>query len=403
MSAAAVERPTFSPRVMVALIIVAVVAFAGFVAFSIDAPPSMAAGGGLNATSKSAVGYAAAAKLMRRAGVPVRVATRPPRDRRRGTLLILTATAHGGVQGLEKASGDGDASPQAPILVVLPKWETIPDPLRRERVGKGGLLPPAMVQALLPGRDAVQRRTGRAAVRLAIGGGQRRTTAPIDRLQTLSGPSWRPVVTDDSGAGVLVQSTQRRDLFVLAEPDLLNNQGLAQFANAAAALEMIDTLREGRPVVFISTASRSGEGDLLALLLRPPVLGATLCALAAAVLMGLQALVRFGPEAREGRAVAMGAAVWWTTRPGWCAWPARSTCWRRPMPQLVEALAGRAAGVEPGPDRAARLDALAKDAARRNGCRRWRWPPPGRGTRDELLAVAQAAARWRLEMTRERR
>lgn len=385
---------------MVALIIVAVVAFAGFVAFSIDAPPSMAAGGGLNATSKSAVGYAAAAKLMRRAGVPVRVATRPPRDRRRGTLLILTATAHGGVQGLEKASGDGDASPQAPILVVLPKWETIPDPLRRERVGKGGLLPPAMVQALLPGRDAVQRRTGRAAVRLAIGGGQRRTTAPIDRLQTLSGPSWRPVVTDNSGAGVLVQSTQRRDLFVLAEPDLLNNQGLAQFANAAAALEMIDTLREGRPVVFISTASRSGEGDLLALLLRPPVLGATLCALAAAVLMGLQALVRFGPEAREGRAVAMGSRGLVDNSAGLVRMARKEHLLAPAYVQLVEALAGRAAGVEPGPDRAARLDALGERRGSQERLSALALAAARAGNRDELIAVGKRLHAWKREITR---
>jgi hypothetical protein len=55
---------------------------------------------------------------------------------------------------------------------------------------------------------------------------------------------------------------------------------------------------DGAPIDFdVSLAGVGGERNLLRLAIEPPFLGATLCLLAAAALVGVQAWSRFGPPA----------------------------------------------------------------------------------------------------------
>jgi hypothetical protein len=130
-------------------------------------------------------------------------------------------------------------------------------------------------------------------------------------LQTVSGPGLKPVVTDSAGRGVLVQFGDR-PFYLLADPDLLSNRGMADRGQAAAALAMLDFLNStgAGSVTFDVTLNGLGQArSPLKLMFDPPFLAVTLALAAALLLAGLQALARFGPPRRPERAIAFGKAA----------------------------------------------------------------------------------------------
>src|SRR5579864_3807322 len=90
--AAAAGRESFSGRTILTLILVGLVAFAGFFVLAAYAPDLRAgANGGANALSSSAVGYRGAAIMLRAMDTPVQVLrTRPDRRRLTGAGVVLT-------------------------------------------------------------------------------------------------------------------------------------------------------------------------------------------------------------------------------------------------------------------------------------------------------------------------
>ncbi len=324
---------TFSPRVVLALIAVGVVAFAGFLVLTAYAPDlrSGEGDGGANALSRSAVGYAALAELLEADGVPTVVSRseRPPGS----GLWVLT---------LEPTSAPGellDAQPVAFTLVVMPKWTTQPDPSRSGWVRNRGLIPEAALAQLFdrvhsgtgavvvdlppsgevttekPGAGAfIVRRDRGAAVSLQgdeddlFPAGTVLPFSRVDRLQTIEDARLAPVLTDEDGAVVLGRlQGNRHHVYVLSDPDLLNTQGLRTLADARSAVRLVRGLSSGQGVAFDGTLHGYARGrTLLRAAFEPPFLAATLCLTAAALLMGFHAAVRFGPVARASRVFALG-------------------------------------------------------------------------------------------------
>jgi hypothetical protein len=98
---------------------------------------------------------------------------------------------------------------------------------------------------------------------------------------------------------------------VVAEPDLMNNWGMADEARARAALEIVEAASGYRnlPIVFDLTSNGLGQSrNLLTLAFEPPFLAATLCLLVALMLVGWRAFRRFGPALSEDLAFAFGKA-----------------------------------------------------------------------------------------------
>jgi len=96
---------------------------------------------------------------------------------------------------------------------------------------------------------------------------------------------------------------------VVAEPDLLNNWGLAEEERAMLALDLVDAALDGYelPVVFDLTLNGLGASkNLLTLAFAPPFLAATLCLLLAMIATGWRAWHRFGPPLAEAPAIAFG-------------------------------------------------------------------------------------------------
>jgi hypothetical protein len=233
------------------------------------------------------------------------------------------------------------------------------------------------------------------------------TTLPlgrIDRLQTVRGEGWAPALVDESGAIVLAYSRKNPKVWLLADPDLLNNQGLASLDTARAGVAILEAANgdAARPILFDVTLAGFERGKGFGkLMLEPPYLAATLCAVAAALLMGFHALARFGQPHRRGRAIALGARALVDNSADLVRMARKEHELAPAYASLTRALVARGAGGGHAAE-----DTWLDDLAARRGAA----SPAALAaeaettkTRDELLAVARKLYDWRGEMTRERR
>jgi hypothetical protein len=127
-------------------------------------------------------------------------------------------------------------------------------------------------------------------------------------VQTMSSSQLDPIITDSAG-GIVLGKLKSRQLYILADPDLINNHGIGDERQARAALVLLDYLNStgATSVLFDVTANGLGRSrSPLKLAFDAPFLGVTLTLFAAMLLAGWQALVRFGPVLRPERAIAFG-------------------------------------------------------------------------------------------------
>ena len=118
--------------------------------------------------------------------------------------------------------------------------------------------------------------------------------------------------TLDADAGVSADKADDESLHplvIVAEPDLLDNYGLADRERALLALDLIDSAMEAKRLAVSFDLTLNGfarSANLLTLAFTPPFLAATLCLLIAALAVGWRAFLRFGPPRQGTRAIAFG-------------------------------------------------------------------------------------------------
>lgn len=402
--------PGFSARTMAALVAVGLVSFSALAVLSVYAPDFR---GGLDprphALSGSAVGLKGAVVMMKAEGAPVVVLRTQSKAGRNG-LMVLTPE-------VTTSRKDLDAfGRQAPLLIVLPKWTVTPQPLHIGYVDKVGAVgntddATSLLKAYAKATE-ISHRTGISRPVLRGGGsvfatGTYLPLGEVDALQTVGGEDWVPALVDESGRMVVAQSRSHTGVFVLADPDLLNNQGLAKLDNARAGMAILNVLRGEEGVLFDVTLNGFKRGRGIGrLLLEPPWLSATLCAVAAGLLLGLHGLARFGAARTRGRAIAFGKAALVESSAGLVRMARREAELAPAYAALTKSLVGRVAG---GGDRAvvgADNERWLADLARLRGA-----SPPDEltgeaeraRTSDDLLRVARKLYFWRREMTREGR
>jgi hypothetical protein len=130
-------------------------------------------------------------------------------------------------------------------------------------------------------------------------------------VQSISGNDIHPMITTPRGAIVLGR-VGTRNLYVLGEPDLLNNHAMGNETQARSALALLDYLNstDADGVLFDVTANGLGRSrSPLKLAFDAPFLGVTLTIFTAMLLAAWQALNRFGPVRRRERAIAFGKAA----------------------------------------------------------------------------------------------
>jgi hypothetical protein len=201
------------------------------------------------------------------------------------------------------------------VLIILPKHRTIADPFHRGWASRAGLVeaPESILSISGWGLDPKTQLRSFAGVDRSVSFWAEdpfRLVMTSDELRTIEGKGVTPVLQLD-GQTVLAQLSGREDLFVLSEPDFVNNRALSDAAQAASAVALLRGIAgPGEPIAFDVSLNGYGasSNSLLRLLFVPPFLGLTVCLIIAALLALWQGFVRFGPSWREERNVAFGKA-----------------------------------------------------------------------------------------------
>jgi len=331
----------FSPRTILALLVLGSTALLLFLyALGQGWTGREERDGGAHAAAPGLNGFAALATLLDRRGYVVTL------SRNRGrlddeALLVLTPQHSADAQELRTLLAQ--RRHVGPTLLILPKWHVAavsptlpaaqPGWVTLEGAGApdwlGAALPAADLRASidqeggwrglgrsgrLPSRQIAQAVEGPGIVPLVRSAGGAVLAGYVEDggyYPVLAEAAGNPQTGEDQGAWPVV---------IVAEPDLLDNHGLADRERAALALALVETTLEGYdlPIIFDLTQAGLGQTDnLLTLAFRPPFLAATLCLLLAALGIGWRAFHRFGPavaalpEARFGKAllVVNGAAL----------------------------------------------------------------------------------------------
>jgi len=401
------EDRGFSPVTMVALVIAGAVALAGLGLLTAYAPELRTGNDGrAHALSKSAVGFAGIFRLLKDLGVPVMAARTELGEGAEGSLIVLTPEPGSNIPPALAFEHPG------PVLIVLPKWSTVPEAAHPGWVHTVNPAPTRAILRSLPEpfqkNAKVERRRGPSRLQLyRPDGGKMGGAVRIEALQTLSGPQWTPLAVDETGSAILAQ---RRDssVYVLADPDLINTQGLKTVAAAALAVDLLAEVRAGdAPVVFDMTLhGLARDRNILRLMIEPPLVGATLVILALIVFAGAQAVARFGPAREPARALALGKAGLADNTAGLIRLARREHRLAEPYALLVRRSAAHAIGAPRGLDDE-RLNAFLDRVGAASGSnlsysallmRAQAAQSPA-----DLVGVARDLHRWKQELIRGRR
>jgi hypothetical protein len=328
----------FSPRVVLSMVLFGALAFlatlyligAGGIGRDENDGGGHAAGRGLN-------GYAALARMLDERGLEVSSSRRAGRMDDEALLVLtppMSADADELNRILERRHHRG------PTLVILPKWYVQKVPSRLDVKSQKG-----WVQILGAGQPDWASDLGRKGMIKFESGAEEsdssrweglgRTGALPDpqHLLTMASDELVPLVRNGEGkalasfwndggyypelaawAGVAPFDGDDADtaawpVVIVAEPDLMNNYGMADRNRAMLALTIVDATLEGSelPVVFDLTLNGLGNSaNLLTLAFSPPFLAATLCLVIAALVIGWRAFRRFGPPLAETPVFAFG-------------------------------------------------------------------------------------------------
>jgi hypothetical protein len=297
-------RELFNIKLVIALVVAGVFAFAAFILLSVYADDFRGRSDGRgHALSVSAVGFQGIVRLIELSGGKTRI-VRSQTDNDSDDLLVLVLEPR---VSQKQAEAMIYQRPEQPTLVVLPKWLAGPDPNHRgwARIYGQENGSPALA-ALGDVKVSVENDSKGGA--MANGSGELynlSVPAPAN-AQTISGKDLVPLL-QVPGHGALV--ARMRNNYILADPDLMNNHGMKDPCTARFALTMLSRLNRADAESVGFDVSLNGFGhkpSVYKLAFEPPYLTLTLALFVAALLAALHGMFRFGPAAHEQRAIAFG-------------------------------------------------------------------------------------------------
>lgn len=256
--------------------------------------------------SRSALGHAALVRWLRELGEPV-VQLRMARPIEPCGLLVFAEPR--ALQSDDAARIEDWIDAAGATLIVLPKRTGRADPDRADWVASVELLPPADVDAVFEEIASIVGVPVPPVVRVAAPTSWQ--ALPAYGTPTLTGPVQ---LLADQGTvepwiwcpdGVLLGAIG--DLVVLADPDVLNNQGLPRGDNARIVLAALRRLRGDGTVVFDETLhGHRIEPSVWHALGTFPLVLVPIHLLLLLALVGWIAMDRFGPVQPAPRAIAAG-------------------------------------------------------------------------------------------------
>lgn len=365
-------------------------------------PPSA----GADAFSRSALGHRAFLDLARKEGFRVLVSRHRTADRaREGALTALLEPAAGGEDGgRARAILAEIRSSASRLLVVLPKREGSPDPLRPAWLGSVRDAPIAEAHRVLEALSIEGEVVRPAQSILGFSG---KLPAPdVEEVQLVRSNKLRPLLELSEGMLVGEVVSKGKRVIVVSDPDILENHGLGRGHNAELAMAALDRFG-GEPVLVLDETLHGHEIEpsITRELLRFPLVLATLQALATLGLLAWAALVRFGrplappPLLRPGKAFLIEHTAELLRAGGHAGEAARA--YLRAAREEVLSRLPPPGGAESGAAWLLRLEAARGRAGsyRRLEERVARIQDGRRGAFAEAVRAAQEICRWREELT----
>lgn len=301
---------TFNASTMLIMTGIGVLAFIAMLVLGAYAPDLRSGrNGGAHALSPAATGFSGLVRLAEATGRhPVIV--RSVNDLSSEDLAVITPEA-----GAVDLSDILNARGPRTTLIVFPKWSTEPDPAHPGWVRVSGLTPTFNPESVLAPdlklKVARSKGHGEPLVNVDPAAPPAMQFLAPAVVQSISGPGIEPLLTTSTGAIVLAR-VGTRNIYVLSDPDLINNHGMGDERQARSGLALLDDLNStgATSVLFDVTANGLGRSrSPLKLAFDAPFLAVTLTVFAAMLLAGWQALIRFGPVRRRERAIAFGKAA----------------------------------------------------------------------------------------------
>lgn len=248
---------------------------------------------GPSAYSRSAIGYAGLAALLRQIGIPVIKARSGDVVSTSRKLLILAEPPLLTAQELGRyAFGDADR-----VLIILPKWRGYRSLSHSGWISEATLLPIAFSDQTIEKAGA----TGKTA---RVVRPDRWTTDTLGitpqlelLVQVIQDTKLTPIVAAGNQVLVGEQVDRNRRIWILSDPDMVSNHGLFMGRNAEFAIGLVNALRPAQgEVVFDESVHgyRAPSSNPLTLMLQFPFVIVTIQLLAASALLLWAAMPRFG-------------------------------------------------------------------------------------------------------------
>lgn len=316
MSARTADDHGFSPRLIAGVVAIGIVAFIALWAL-IALGPQLSSGndGGGHALSKAAPGYAAIVDLAERSGSYVELRrTDEGAEYDDYTMLVVLTPRH---DNRPEEIADLLRKRGGPVLVVLPKWQTMRLPGEDMKPGwvSAGVARTPPVKLLPPdifGKLRIRAEPAPAQTVRATLAGREVTAALPANAQTIEGETVEVLVPGTKGGAVL-SLIGDSGIYVLADPDLINNIAFASRDGARAAVTLVDAIAEDAEAdgmgFDVTLNGFGGQRSLLRFAFVPPFIGITLCLIAAGLLALWQAWMRFGPALKPDRAIPVSKAA----------------------------------------------------------------------------------------------
>ena len=250
---------------------------------------------GTSTFSRSAIGHAGIAELLQQVGFSVvKGRSNPLQNLAKGSAVVVAEPR----LGRQSEQSIGAALKAEPVLLVLPKWSGEPSAQAAgwlDRASERFIGEAQWALSLIAPRAEVIRVDEEVAwTTNALG----RPPNLVSPAQLVRGTGLRGLIATERGMLLAEVREGSRTIWILADPDVISNHGLARQGNAPLAIAMFKQLRAGNgSVVFDETV----HGYLVQpaspfmLLFRFPFVIATAQGLIAIALLLWATLARFGP------------------------------------------------------------------------------------------------------------
>jgi hypothetical protein len=254
-----VSSSPFQRRTVFLVVGISVVSFLGLGLLAVFGPEfAPTRSGDANVYSTSAVGHGALHDVLDQVGIPVLIHRNPkqPVLSDSGVLLILEPHLHfaGDAPG---RPGLADLIAQAPaVLLALPKWQVLVDGRKNPHVSRFAPWPEAHIQGALEALDLeatlLRVQMGPELV-LEPSAYPQHPTYDAPYRQFIASEQVTPLIGTKEGMLLGRFTHEGTPVYLLSDPDLLQNHGLHRAPNASLVVTWIDELRDGGPVAFDET------------------------------------------------------------------------------------------------------------------------------------------------------